>query len=1001
MTKQVGVKLNLASEEEVRNKIMGPYLKALGLNIEDVECEKTLKLKLGKTTHDKKSTNVRLDILCKKGNKNLFVFELKRDSKQIDQEDIDQGISYARLLHPIAPFMIVSNGIDTQVFDTITKEKLNGKKIKESKFVKNNFEITIQNDISLRYEALKYFIGYSNENLKTFCDLQNEKELSSLLGNKEKLNVKYVPDLFIERNCLKQKFEEFKNTNTNTFLILGNSGVGKTNSMCNFVKTTSSDNLVLFYRGSFLSKHLFQKIRGDFDWVFSSSLKEVEVFRNLNNLAGDKGKKVYIFIDAIDEIPLKNRALDINEICDVIEKFENIKLCITCKTHSLDEFFEIHGEETALCRQTKGSTFNLEKFNDNELCNVILKYKKVFNLNGIFSEELKEYCRLGFNLKIIGELFNNKSVPKCIDVDKITRKYIESKAKIANIKKSELINVFSKIAELMCNETNENINKVKESKLVEIIGKDINENFFTYNLLERENDENYRTYISFYYTKLADFVIALYVYGLDILSGREFEEAINKMKSNSHGISSLLWFEEYATENQKKIFIKIKKQEGLYLLKKYEKILNNYFPKIKEKFEPFTTNEIGIAIDNLNSPFIYAYGFYEKFEAKKKVILMDLPVQNNWFRQGIKNIYFFNWKQSIQYKNQLFKFDKKELSLSIEKNIYKQLKKIIENQDLNEEENINLSKEKLINLVYFYGKKIGYNHKVNNPLVDYNIILPLDLNKLEYDVKYNIFQEYYKNQQLKEYTKIKISEGINSFQINDEIFDYKNIELKAKEALNNKDEISRDFNSQSVLILNEINVLKKKGIQIINKGIFPFADITAENAFKNSTNNGLSHMSYNIMYNYFSKEKNQEYFYNLFHFYFKEYLSLVENNFNFLKDHFDFYKNFPYKIRFKMGKKQDDLIYHYSIYKSKKEEILIESDFREKISDSYLKDQNYIFTQSGIPLNFYCSDESKINKDINTSKANRCCIIRGLVYEQLSEDFDNIKELFKNEFFQL
>lgn len=996
MTKQIGVELDLANEEEVRNKIMGPYLKALGLSIKDVECEKTLKLKLGKTTHNKQSANVRLDILCKKGNKNLFVFELKRDSKKIDQEDIDQGISYARLLHPIAPFMIVSNGMDTQVFDTITKEKLNDKKIEKSEFVKKNFEITIQNDISLRYEALKYFIGYSSKNLKIFCDLQNEKELSSLLGNKEKLNAKYIPDLFIERNYLTQKFEEFKNTNVNTFLILGNSGVGKTNSMCNFVKTTSNNNLVLFYRGSFLSKPLFKKIREDFDLFFSSSLTEVEVFRNLNNLAGEKGQKVYIFIDAIDEIPLRNRALNINEICDVVEKFENIKLCITCKTYSLDEFIEIHGEETSLCRQTRGNKFYLEIFNDNELSDVILKYKKIFNLSGIFSEELKEYCRLGFNLKIIGELFNNNSVPKCIDVDKITKKYIESKAKITNIKKRNLIKVFSKIAELMCNEVNENIGKVKESKLIEAIGEDISEHFFTYNLLEREEDENGRTYISFYYTKLSDFVIALYLYELDKLSGEEFESAINKLKSSSHGISSLLWFKEYTTVDQQQIFIKIKKQEGLKFLNKYEKILNKHFSRIKEKFDPFTTNEIGIAIDNMNSPLIHTYGFYKKLEGKNKIIVMNIHDHDKWFEQGIYTIHFLNWSQSIQYKNKLFKFDNKEVNLSVEKNIYKQLKNIIKNQDLNEEENVNLSKEKLINLIYFYGKPIGYNHKINNPLLDYKIILPLDLNKLEYKVKYNIFQEYYTKQQLDEYTKIKISEGIFNFQISEEIFDNENIDLKTKEALNNKDKIPSNFNSKSVLILNEINVLKKKGVQIIDKGIFPFADITAEDALKNSTNNGLSLMSYNIRYNYFSREKNQEYFYNLFHFYFKEYLSLIENNFYFLKDHFDFYRNSPYRVQFKMGKTRNDLIYSYSIYKSKKEKILIESDFKEKHSDFYLKDQNYIFAKRGIPLNFYSSDKSKINKNINTKKADRYCIIRGLVYKQLSKDFDDIKKIFEN-----
>ena len=59
------------------------------------------------------------------------------DSGLISQDDIDQGVSYAGLIRPIPPFVLVTNGKDTRVIDTITLKELNGTNIgSQSKFWK-------------------------------------------------------------------------------------------------------------------------------------------------------------------------------------------------------------------------------------------------------------------------------------------------------------------------------------------------------------------------------------------------------------------------------------------------------------------------------------------------------------------------------------------------------------------------------------------------------------------------------------------------------------------------------------------------------------------------------------------------------------------------------------------------------------------------------------------------------------------------------------------------
>lgn len=65
----------------------------------------------------------RADIVVSMGGKHLAVVELKREGSQLSPEDAAQGLSYARLLEPMAPLVIVSNGTDTHFYISYTGER--------------------------------------------------------------------------------------------------------------------------------------------------------------------------------------------------------------------------------------------------------------------------------------------------------------------------------------------------------------------------------------------------------------------------------------------------------------------------------------------------------------------------------------------------------------------------------------------------------------------------------------------------------------------------------------------------------------------------------------------------------------------------------------------------------------------------------------------------------------------------------------------------------------
>jgi hypothetical protein len=68
----------------------------------------------------------RLDILIEKGSQRLAILELKKPGQPLDADDVAQGLSYARVLHPRPPIVVVSNGTDTHCYNTHTGDLLNG-----------------------------------------------------------------------------------------------------------------------------------------------------------------------------------------------------------------------------------------------------------------------------------------------------------------------------------------------------------------------------------------------------------------------------------------------------------------------------------------------------------------------------------------------------------------------------------------------------------------------------------------------------------------------------------------------------------------------------------------------------------------------------------------------------------------------------------------------------------------------------------------------------------
>lgn len=128
------------TEADLEARIRAAIKKAFpGLPDGSVKHQIKFTFKFGKQTIEvdarKQRAEARLDILLEKDGRPLAVMELKRPGLALTDEDDAQGVSYARLVQPPAPLVVVTNGSDVRILETSTGSEWNAGSAPEEAFL--------------------------------------------------------------------------------------------------------------------------------------------------------------------------------------------------------------------------------------------------------------------------------------------------------------------------------------------------------------------------------------------------------------------------------------------------------------------------------------------------------------------------------------------------------------------------------------------------------------------------------------------------------------------------------------------------------------------------------------------------------------------------------------------------------------------------------------------------------------------------------------------------
>lgn len=233
------------NEEEIKVKYVLPWIAQTGVDLQELQLERTFSVRIGRQTIPvgglpaSDSASARLDILVRRGDKNLFIVETKAAHISLTDDDRDQAISYARLVHPIAPYAVVTNGSEYRLYDSLTKSRIEPSEIRI-----RGFEAALPDgDIA---EAQRIFLGLNPANLSIFCRSQVAGEFRVVKGTVSEAR-KFIPDLHVPREAIANAVDEFYRSNLPGLLLVGEAGSGKTCELCSIAESLiKSGQPVLF-----------------------------------------------------------------------------------------------------------------------------------------------------------------------------------------------------------------------------------------------------------------------------------------------------------------------------------------------------------------------------------------------------------------------------------------------------------------------------------------------------------------------------------------------------------------------------------------------------------------------------------------------------------------------------------------------------------------------------------------------------------------------------------
>ena len=365
-----------------------------------VEHQKSFSIKFGHHNVDvdlkepsKYPSRAIFDILLTIGGENIILLELKKESIALTEEDALQGISYARLVHPMPPLTLVSNGLDNQFYNTYTKEKIEKTSVDfdfVQRLTNNSFSLAT-NDFK---NAVNLLLNREPELFSKVINQITESKFGRLLGDIDDFTKSISPNFLIERQNIEEVISHFSKGSA-LVGIIGSAFSGKTNLLYQFfLKVKSEKDFLLYLDCNDHNYSIFQQLANHFTQNAKISITKDKIREWLINALTDLPEgKFYLLLDNFNnDIPEAIKS----EIIELIDIFKGVN---HHTLYTIDEFnykrvayVENRQYKTIIGEQSK--LIQLDELSDDEYnaTNQLLfdKYRIAIEHGGHYTPEYRE-----------------------------------------------------------------------------------------------------------------------------------------------------------------------------------------------------------------------------------------------------------------------------------------------------------------------------------------------------------------------------------------------------------------------------------------------------------------------------------------------------------------------------------------------------------------------------------------------------------------------------------
>lgn len=216
-----------------------------------LEHQKSFKLRFGKSTVDintdeqEKTNSPRLDILLTIQGKNQILLELKRPGTSLKEEDFEQAISYARLLIPMPPITVVSNGVENRIFNSFTTEKID--RTIDNHLLFDLLETSCELASSQLKDAFDVVLQRDPEILSKVITGKGKEYFTQLSGNIDQFQFPICQEFLIPREIALKQITQRDTDGSQITCIVGSALSGKTTILYQIFEHATSLGHYAFY----------------------------------------------------------------------------------------------------------------------------------------------------------------------------------------------------------------------------------------------------------------------------------------------------------------------------------------------------------------------------------------------------------------------------------------------------------------------------------------------------------------------------------------------------------------------------------------------------------------------------------------------------------------------------------------------------------------------------------------------------------------------------------